>query len=78
MFHTNMPEQLTETVRIDDTTLPVMTAVIKFCYNAEINFTEEVTAEEVLAVAHKYSIDLLQKICLKHLADQDNRPADLS
>ncbi|CAM6099864.1 unnamed protein product [Calypogeia fissa] len=67
MFESGMMESKTGKVWIDDATLPVIRAVIRFCYHAEIDFTEEVTAEEVLAVSHKYAIHLLQEICEEHL-----------
>lgn len=63
MLETDMVEKETGVLRIDDATLPVMRAVIGFCYDAKIKFTEEVTSEAVLAVAHKYAIDHLSHIC---------------
>lgn len=54
------------------TTHPVMKEVIRFCYTAEINFTDEVTAEEVLAVAHNFEIELLFQICEKKLIETLN------
>lgn len=50
-----------------------MHAVIKFCYLAEIAFSDEVTPEDVLAVAHKYGIDYLQEICEEYLAEMINK-----
>lgn len=67
MFNSKMREEESGTVYIEDATLPVMRAVVKFCYDAEIDFTDEVTGEEVLKVAHKYDIVLLHKICEEHL-----------
>ncbi|CAM6083735.1 unnamed protein product [Calypogeia fissa] len=67
MFEIEMLERETGVVHIDDATLPVMRAVIKFCYDADISFTDEVTGEDVLVVAHKYQITLLHKICEEHL-----------
>ncbi|CAM6103278.1 unnamed protein product [Calypogeia fissa] len=67
MFDTETLEKETRIFRIDDTTLPVMRAVVRFCYTAEIEFTDEVTAEAVLEVAHKYELDLLRKLCVQDL-----------
>lgn len=68
-----MLEAQTGMIRIDDASLPVMRAVIKFCYNAEISFTHRVTSEDVLVVAHKYGIDLLQKTCEEDLIKTMNK-----
>ncbi|CAM6084858.1 unnamed protein product [Calypogeia fissa] len=76
-----MLEGETGVVHIDDATLPVMRAVIKFCYGADISFLDEVTGEEVLVVAHKYDIALLHKICEENLVktlNNDNLPKRLS
>lgn len=51
-----MLENETGTFHINDVTLPVIRAVVKFCYNAKIDFTDELPAEDVLEVAHKYDI----------------------
>lgn len=67
MFQIETLEEETGIVRIDDASLPVLRAVIRFCYCAEIDFTHEVAAEDVLPVAHKYAIDLLQKVCEEEL-----------
>ncbi|CAM6081746.1 unnamed protein product [Calypogeia fissa] len=67
IFYTKMIEDETGIVRIDDATHQVMRAVIKFCYDGEINFTDEVNAEEVLQVAHKYDIGFLHKVCEDYL-----------
>ncbi|CAM6098245.1 unnamed protein product [Calypogeia fissa] len=80
MFKTEMVESETGVVQISDVTFPVIHAVIGFCYHAEIKFTEEVTAEDVLTVAHKYAIHFLQKVCEEHLAktiDKGNLPERL-
>ncbi|CAM6123011.1 unnamed protein product [Calypogeia fissa] len=80
MFESGMMESKTGKVWLDDATLPVIRAVIRFCYRAKIDFTEEVTAEEVLAVANKYAIHLLQEIFEEHLIktlDKANLPERL-
>jgi hypothetical protein len=61
MFDTAMLESETGHVRIVDATLPAMRAVVAFCYSAEIEFTEEITPWEVLEIAHKYEMDLLER-----------------
>ncbi|CAM6091572.1 unnamed protein product [Calypogeia fissa] len=63
MFDVSMLEKQTGLIPIDDATLPVMRAVINYCYTAEISFTEEVPPEEVLQVAHKYEITHLRDVC---------------
>ncbi|CAM6081742.1 unnamed protein product [Calypogeia fissa] len=63
-----MLEEQTGVVCIDDTYLDIMRVVIRFCYDAEIDFCK-VPAEEVLQAAHKYDIVHLQKLCEKDLAD---------
>lgn len=73
MFETEMQETETGVIRIDDASFPVMRAVINFCYSAQIDFTYEVTAEDVLPVAHKYGIDLLQKMCEEDLIKTINK-----
>ncbi|CAM6098244.1 unnamed protein product [Calypogeia fissa] len=73
MFKTEMLESETGVLQINDGTLPVIHAVIGFCYHAEIEFTAEVTAEDVLAVAHKYAIHFLQKLCEEHLSKTINK-----
>lgn len=64
---------------IEDSSAAVMRAVIGFCHNAEIKFTEEVRAEDVLKVAYDYEIDHLQYVCADHLLSNWNifSPADV-
>ncbi|CAM6103292.1 unnamed protein product [Calypogeia fissa] len=79
MFNAKMMEGETGIVFIDDASQDVVRAVIKFCYDAQVDFTE-VSADEVLHVAHKYDIALLQKVCEDHLAttiDCENLPKRL-
>jgi hypothetical protein len=73
MFDTNMVETQTGIIHIDDATFPVMRAVISFCYTAEIQFSDEVPAEEVLKVAHKYAIDHLRDVCAEELTKNINK-----
>ncbi|CAM6081743.1 unnamed protein product [Calypogeia fissa] len=80
MFDTDMLEKETGIVRVDDITLPVMRAVVRFCYTAEIEFTDKVSSEAVLEVAHKYELDLLRKLCVRDLTktiDRGNLPKRL-
>lgn len=67
MFDTDMLEKTTGVLRIDDARLAVVHAMIKFCYTAEIEFSDNLSSEEVLEVAHKYDIDLLKTTCERHL-----------
>ncbi|CAM6081738.1 unnamed protein product [Calypogeia fissa] len=73
MFETDMLEKQTGIIQIDDATFPVMRSVISFCYTAEIQFSEEVPAEEVLKVAHKYAIDHLRDVCAEELTKNINK-----
>ncbi|CAM6086995.1 unnamed protein product [Calypogeia fissa] len=41
----------------------VTCAVIRFCYTAEMEFTKEISVEEVFRVAHYWDIDHLKEIC---------------
>lgn len=67
MFDTNMHEKNSGTIQIDDARLPIMHTLIHFCYTADIKFSDKITAEDVLQVAHKYDIDFLRKLCERHL-----------
>lgn len=57
-----MLEKEMEVVQIEDATFSVMRAMIKFYYTSEINFSEDLTSEEVLEVAQKYAIDGLFQV----------------
>ncbi|KAL3682875.1 hypothetical protein R1sor_000897 [Riccia sorocarpa] len=72
MFECGMLENKTGVVPIDDASYPVMKAVVKHCYTAEINFTDEVLPEEVLKVAHKYQIPHLRDTCAIELCARMN------
>jgi hypothetical protein len=63
MLDVSLLEKQTGRIPIDDATLPVMQAVINYCYTAEISFSHEVTPEDVLQVAHKYEITHLRDVC---------------
>jgi hypothetical protein len=69
MFNISMLERKTGVVRIEDFTLPVVRAMIKYYYQAKIDFTDEVTPEISLEIAHKYEINLLKKRCEKVLIE---------
>ncbi|CAM6092566.1 unnamed protein product [Calypogeia fissa] len=60
-------------IRVEETSCSVMSAVIKFCYTAEINFTGRVTAQEVLKVANQYEIDYLKEVCTEELINTLNK-----
>jgi hypothetical protein len=72
MFETKMMESETGCIRIDDATLPAMRAVVAFCYNAEIEFSDDVNPEEVLEIAHKYGIEHLERSCEEALMESIN------
>ncbi|KAL3699426.1 hypothetical protein R1sor_017448 [Riccia sorocarpa] len=72
MFDCGMLENKTGLIPIDDASYPVMRAVIKYCYTADISFTDEVPPDEVLKVAHKYEITHLRDVCAEELCGRIN------
>ncbi|KAL3682576.1 hypothetical protein R1sor_000598 [Riccia sorocarpa] len=53
--HRFVLEKESGTVRVDDASSHVIRSMVSFCYTADIQFTEEASAEEVLKIAHKNS-----------------------
>ncbi|KAL3699769.1 hypothetical protein R1sor_017791 [Riccia sorocarpa] len=73
MFECGMiMENKTGAVPIDDASCPVIKAAVRFCYTADINFTDEVLPQEVLKVAHKYQISHLRDACTAELCARLN------
>ncbi|KAL3682572.1 hypothetical protein R1sor_000594 [Riccia sorocarpa] len=75
MFQTDMKEKESGTVRINDATSHVLRSMVNFCYTANIEFTEEASAEEMLKIGHKYDIKDLRDVCDEELCkdiDVDN------
>ncbi|KAL3682588.1 hypothetical protein R1sor_000610 [Riccia sorocarpa] len=63
MFNADMKEKESGVVQCPDASAPVLRSMVNFCYTAEIEFTEEAPAEEVLKIAHKYDINILKLRC---------------
>ncbi|BFI13310.1 hypothetical protein MPTK1_4g16245 [Marchantia polymorpha subsp. ruderalis] len=68
MFDIDMKEKESGTVQVDDAVAPVLRSVVNYCYTADILFTEEAPAEEVLKLAHKYDINELKAVCESELS----------
>ncbi|KAL3682447.1 hypothetical protein R1sor_000469 [Riccia sorocarpa] len=73
MFETDMKEKKSGIVMIDDANGPLLRAMVKYCYTADIVFTAEVAAEEVLKVADKYCLEWLKARCLFELSKDINK-----
>ncbi|KAL3682297.1 hypothetical protein R1sor_000319 [Riccia sorocarpa] len=63
LFDSDMQEKEKGIVLCPDTSAPVLRSMVNFCYTAEIKFTEEAPAEEVLKIAHKYDMKNLKLVC---------------
>ncbi|KAG6556129.1 hypothetical protein Mapa_002070 [Marchantia paleacea] len=68
MFDIDMKEKESGTVQVDDAVAPVLRSMVNYCYTADILFTEEAPAEEVLKLAHKYDINELKAVCESELS----------
>ncbi|KAL2611363.1 hypothetical protein R1flu_023055 [Riccia fluitans] len=68
MLDTDMKERNSGTIFINDANSSVLKSVVKYCYTADIDFTEEAPAEEILKVAHKYDIVELKGVCEDELS----------
>ncbi|KAL2611359.1 hypothetical protein R1flu_023051 [Riccia fluitans] len=67
MFQNDMREKRSRIITVDDASSPVVRSMVNFCYTADIHFTEEASAEQVLKVAHKYDIKALRDLCGEEL-----------
>ncbi|KAL2632872.1 hypothetical protein R1flu_004351 [Riccia fluitans] len=67
MLESGMIDGETGIINIDDASYPEMQAVVRYCYTADIEFTEDVRPEEVLKIAHKYEIFSLKDRCAEEL-----------
>lgn len=77
MFEAGMLEDQTGRIKINDASYATMSAVVNFCYTADIVFKGDVHPEEVLKVSHKYDIAFLRKLCDEELCKRitaDNLP----
>ncbi|KAL3682582.1 hypothetical protein R1sor_000604 [Riccia sorocarpa] len=72
MFHCDMKEKESGTVVVNDASSAVLRSMVKFCYTAEIEFTEDVSAEEMLKISHKYDIRHLKEVCEEELSKSLN------
>ncbi|KAL3682448.1 hypothetical protein R1sor_000470 [Riccia sorocarpa] len=72
MFENDMNEKESGVVRIDDANTHVLRAMVNYCYTADVVFTAEATAEEVVKVAIKYCLSNLKAMCLSHLSKNIN------
>ncbi|KAL3682641.1 hypothetical protein R1sor_000663 [Riccia sorocarpa] len=68
MLDTEMKEKKTGVIRVDDVAGPVLRSMVNYCYTAEIQFTEEAPADELLKVAEKYDIKDLKAVCEDELS----------
>ncbi|KAL2611352.1 hypothetical protein R1flu_023044 [Riccia fluitans] len=68
MFNNDMKEKESGTVIVDDAGSAVLKSMVNFCYTAEIGFTEDASAEEVLKISHKYDIKDLKEVCEDELS----------
>ncbi|KAL3682562.1 hypothetical protein R1sor_000584 [Riccia sorocarpa] len=73
MFTADMKEKQTGTVHVNDITSAVLRSMISYCYTAEVHFTEETPAEELLKAAHKYDIKELKADCEEELGALINK-----
>ncbi|KAL2630211.1 hypothetical protein R1flu_014897 [Riccia fluitans] len=73
MFDIDMQEKESGTVRVEDAVAPVLRSMVNYCYTADIEFTEDAPAEEVLKLAHKYDIDELKAVCESELSRGINK-----
>ncbi|KAL3682604.1 hypothetical protein R1sor_000626 [Riccia sorocarpa] len=74
MFEGDTKEKENGIVQCPDTSGPVLRSMVNFCYTAEIDFTEEVPAKEVIKIAHMFDIQYLKAVCedeLIHLISTD-------
>ena len=65
MFQSNMKENDTKTVTIDDFKAEVISEMLNFIYTGSISSQDTISeiATELLAAADKYQLDLLKNIC---------------
>ena len=61
MFRTNMKENLENKVYINDFDYEIFSKVVRYMYSGNIDLTNIIS--EVLAIAHKYLIENLKKLC---------------
>ncbi|KAL3682073.1 hypothetical protein R1sor_000095 [Riccia sorocarpa] len=73
MLDTEMKEKKSGIIRVDDVPAPVLRSMVNYCYTAEINFTEEAPADELLKVAEKYDIEDLKAVCEDELSKDISR-----
>ncbi|KAL3682602.1 hypothetical protein R1sor_000624 [Riccia sorocarpa] len=62
MFDVDMGKE-SGIVKCPDVGAPVLRSMVNFCYTADIEFTEEAPAVELLKIAHTYHIDYLKVVC---------------
>ncbi|KAL3682575.1 hypothetical protein R1sor_000597 [Riccia sorocarpa] len=67
MFHCDMKEKDSGTVVVNDASSAVLKSMVNFCYTAEIEFTEDASAEEMLKISHEYEIRYLKEECEEEL-----------
>ncbi|KAL3682584.1 hypothetical protein R1sor_000606 [Riccia sorocarpa] len=68
MFRCDMKEKVSGTVVVYDASSAVLKSMVNFCYTAEIEFTEDAPAEEMLKISHKYDIGDLKEECEEELS----------
>ncbi|CAM6096778.1 unnamed protein product [Calypogeia fissa] len=69
MFEKGISRRYDGFYTIEDSSAPVMRAVLKFCHDAEIQFTSECTPEDVLTIARDYEIGHLEGLCVDGLLE---------
>lgn len=67
MFQSNLTETQTNTVKINGIKPAVFREVLRFIYTDEVEKLNEL-AEELMAAAERYMLDLLKEKCATHLA----------
>ncbi|KAL3682594.1 hypothetical protein R1sor_000616 [Riccia sorocarpa] len=68
MFDVDMGKE-SGIVECPDVGAPVLRSMVNFCYTADIEFTDEAPAEEMLKIAHTYQIDYLKVVCEDELVE---------
>ncbi|CAM6100192.1 unnamed protein product [Calypogeia fissa] len=58
------PQNPPKVIKVDDhISPPVLKALVDFCYSGEFTFSELVSADEVLRVAHTFELGCLKELC---------------